>query len=86
VRLPTISANVATTSTLVAAANSNRTFAIVSNTSDTPVWLMLADAGAAIGDGLYLPAGGTWTREYSGAICAVHIGVSGTKTINVIQF
>lgn len=76
--------DVATTSTPVIAANASRSLLILSNGSDTGIWITFAVNGAANGMGLYLAPGVVFTEAYSGAVCAMNVG-SGIKRLGVVE-
>lgn len=85
---PAATVAVATTSTLLLAANKRRTYAILINTSATDVWVMLGSA-ATVSGGIYLVAnGGSYEINrlnlWQGDIFAIH-GASGTKAVNVLE-
>lgn len=65
--------DVGTTSTLIAAANTNRARLTIVNVSDTSIWLSL-DSSAAVNEGILLtPYGGTiYELEHTGAVSAIH--------------
>lgn len=77
-------ADVATSSTLIVAANASRSSLILSNGSDTGVWITFAATGAATGMGVYLPAGVDREYVYSGAVCGVNVG-TGTKRVGYVE-
>jgi hypothetical protein len=80
-------AAVGTTSTLAKAANADRSLLVLTNGSDTGMWITFASSGATIGTGTYLPAQSSpLVLPYSGAVSAVHVGVSGTKLLGVTEF
>lgn len=77
---------VGTTSTPVVPANNYRYELIITNDSDTTVYLRLAADGAALNSGIRLNAnGGSWSSgNYDGAVSAIHAGV-GTKNLCVVE-
>lgn len=80
--------DVATTSTLLLAANARRKLATIVNASDTDVWIRFGQA-AVIGRGIFLSAGG-FSMEigegnlWVGSLFAIHAGV-GTKQVSVME-
>lgn len=80
--------DVATTSTLLLAANSRRKLATFVNASDTDVWIRFGSA-AVVGRGIFLSAGG-FSMEigegnlWVGDLFAIHAG-AGTKKVSVME-
>lgn len=73
-----------TTSSVVIAANANRSQITIVNASDTAVYLAVGVA-AVVGAGIYLAAnGGSWTEAYSGEVRVIH-GGTGTKRLTVLE-
>lgn len=77
---------VATTSTLVVGETFSRQELIVTNDSDTTIYLRLASSGAVVGQGIRLNAeGGAYVGGWSGPVSAIH-GGAGTKNLCVAAF
>lgn len=78
------SANVTTSSAEVVASNTARREVILTNGSDTDIWLSFGGTAVA-GSGILLKAGGGFASidSYNGSIRAIHAG-TGTKTIGVV--
>ena len=81
-------ADVATTSTLVLASNSDRLHALFVNDSDTTIYLKLG-AAAVLNEGIRLNANGgayeiNWTNLFTGAVYGIH-GSAGTKKVIVTE-
>ncbi len=74
------------TSTPVVARREDRIELTLINDSDTPIYLRLAAAGAALNSGIRLnPNGGAYTTaHYYGPISAIH-GGTGTKNLLVTE-
>lgn len=73
---------------LVLAANPKRYYALIVNTSNTPIWLGFGSQNAA-GQGVYVAPGGfayeiDRNNLYQKAIYAAHAG-SGSKDLNVTE-
>lgn len=76
-----------TGSTLIKNANANRSILILTNGSDTGMWIWMAATGATVGSGTYLaPQSSPLVLPYSGAASGLHVGSSGTKTLGVVEF
>lgn len=75
------------TSTPVASYRPDRQELILSNDSDTTIYVQLAGRGAEVGKGVRLSPGGSpfVTRSYHGPVCAVHAGLTGTKNLCVAE-
>lgn len=74
-------------STLVVNANAGRGVLVLTNGSDTGVWVWFAATGANVGQGTYLaPQSSPLVLPYNGAASAIHVGASGTKTLGVTEF
>lgn len=76
----------ATTSTLVVAARDSRDYLVITNDSDTAIYLRLASSGATVGQGIRLNGGGgAWSEPgWTGPVCAIH-GGTGTKNLCVVE-
>jgi len=80
--------NVAATSTLILAANSDRKYAAIVNDSDKDIYLGIG-AAAVLHKGIPLNAGGgsyeiTWANLYTGALYGIH-GGTGNKVVTVME-
>ena len=76
---------VTTSSGLILAENSNRRYALITNDSDTIIYLALGGA-AEVNKGIRLNANGgsyeiNWTNRYTGSIYAIHGGTGNKLTI-----
>lgn len=81
------STQVGLASTLVIPANAARRVLVLSNGSDTGIWFKHAALGAAPNQGTYLPPNGMpFAEPYNGAVSAVHIGTTGTKTLGWVEY
>ncbi len=77
---------VGTASTPVVGSTPGRVELVLTNDSDTTVYLRLAATGAALGQGIRLNAnGGSFsTDKYLGPVSAIH-GGTGTKNLCVVE-
>ncbi len=82
--IPGAAVGVSTASTAVVAEGPGRYELVITNDSDTVIYLRLAATGAVVGQGIRLaPTGGQFkTQFYSGPVCAIH-GGTGTKNLSV---
>ncbi|MBB77343.1 MAG: hypothetical protein CMJ75_22790 [Planctomycetaceae bacterium] len=81
--------SIATDSTLVLAANSDRNYCLIQNTSDTDIFLNFAGSAATVAGGFKLVAStGSWESpglvSLTSAIYAIH-GGSGSKDLIVLE-
>lgn len=85
---PGTSVNVAAIDTVVMAANPVRQFAIITNISDTTIYLRLAATLSVVGTGIPLVPWGSLSIgpsfPYCGAICGIHAGV-GNKALAIVE-
>ncbi len=82
---PGTSVAVGTTSTPIVGHLGGRRELVISNDSDTVVYLRLAASGAAVGQGIRLAPGNTYnTVRYEGPVCAIH-GGTGSKNLCVTE-
>jgi hypothetical protein len=71
-----------TSSSQLVAANAARRLLLVSNGSDTGVWLGLGTAAVA-GQGVFLASGAVLPLEWSGAVNMIHEG-TGSKAVGYV--
>jgi len=81
-------ADVATTSTSILPSYAGRKYALITNDSDTVIYLAL-HSEAFLNNGIRLnPNGGSyeinWTNLYTGQICGIHAG-TGNKVVTVVE-
>jgi len=80
--------SVAATSTTVLAANEQRKYALIINTSNTDIWLRLGGT-AVVGQGIFIARSGfayeiDVNNLFVGQITAIH-GGTGNKTLSVLE-
>lgn len=83
---PGKSVTVTDESTAVVAVNRQRAELLITNDSDTDIYLRFAATGATVGEGVYLKASGgaLTTTSYDGAVCAIHDD-EGDKNLCVVE-
>lgn len=83
---PSSGVDVNTTSTVVVAdASGVRKKIILTNASDTAVWLNFASTAATLNNGYYLAPGAVFSEFYSGPITAIQNG-TGVKRLGIVEF
>lgn len=83
---PGAGVDVNTTSTIVVAdASGIRKKVVLTNASDTAVWLNFSSAAATLNNGYCLAPGAVYSEFYSGPITAIQ-GGTGVKRVGVLEF